>query len=194
MSQPAENSLARQPHKYNAEKLTEHFWSRINKDGRIMPHMPHLGKCWEWTLATDVGGYGYFKWFGIGKRVHRISWMLNFGNVPDGLWVCHRCDNPCCVNPDHLFLGDAKANSDDMIKKGRRYQVRGDECMARRFPEKVTGSNNGMAKLNESQVREIKRRILDDHLQIRIAEDYKVSEAAIYAIKIGRNWSHITLD
>lgn len=82
------------------------------------------GECWKWERKKDHHGYGYLHFRGAMVRAHRVSWMLAFGTWPDlDLLVCHGCDNPECTNPDHLFLGTAKDNADDAIRKGRyRFQ------------------------------------------------------------------------
>ncbi len=92
--------------------LVERFWPKVQKsDG-----------CWTWLAAKDHLGYGKI---GAGTRkegellAHRASWIINNGAIPDGLVVCHRCDNPSCVRPDHLFLGTMKDNTMDMVRKGR---------------------------------------------------------------------------
>jgi hypothetical protein len=77
------------------------------------------GECWLWTNATDPGGYGMFKLGGnVRVAAHRLAYALDRGE-PGKSHVCHRCDNPTCVNPDHLFLGTAKANAQDKVQKGR---------------------------------------------------------------------------
>lgn len=92
------------------ETMIQNFWKKVIKsDG-----------CWKWTAAKNESGYGMF---GIGKkkldRAHRISWKLLRGDIPKGLFVLHKCDNPECSNPEHLFLGTNLDNVRDMISKGR---------------------------------------------------------------------------
>ena len=95
------------------------FWSKVNKNG---PVHPVLGTpCWIWTGAT-TGGYGVLSRGRLVDgliRAHRFAWEMINGPVPKGIFVCHRCDNPPCVNVDHLFAGTAKQNTRNMIEKGR---------------------------------------------------------------------------
>lgn len=86
-------------------------------------------KCWNWFKGKDSLGYGHV-WDVSGSRLtHRVSWLLFFGPIPDGLCVLHKCDNPSCVNPDHLFLGTKGDNNRDAKQKGRQrgYFVAGDK-------------------------------------------------------------------
>lgn len=96
--------------RFTFERMVERFWERVQKDDG----------CWEWTGATSAAGYGVFGkntklWF-----AHRFSYELSNGPIPDGMFVCHQCDNPRCVRPDHLFLGSHKDNMKDMCLKGRQ--------------------------------------------------------------------------
>jgi hypothetical protein len=110
------------------------------------------------------------------QLAHRMMWRVTYGDIPPGVHVLHRCDNPSCVNPAHLFLGDAQANVDDKMRKGRH-----------RYGH-VTGETHGMAKLTEEQVREI---LASDVPGKRLAKQYGVSDTTIYDIRKRRIWSHI---
>lgn len=94
----------------------DRFWDKVHlSDG-----------CWEWTAAKGNFGYGV-AWFGGRlQKAHRVSWQLaHESDIPPGMFICHRCDNPACVRPDHLFLGTATDNARDMVRKGRnRFDVR----------------------------------------------------------------------
>ena len=131
--------------------------------------------CWNWTSSKDLAGYGMIK-HKNGKQIkaHRFSWMLYKGEIPDNLFVLHRCDNRLCVNPEHLFLGTHQDNMDDMVAKGRLPAHRGE--------------NNGFAKLTASQVIKIRS---DGRSQSKIAADYGIAQTQVSHIKLRKQWTHI---
>lgn len=150
--------------KYTSLGLAERFWSKVNKG--------KPNDCWNWMASVDGGGYGK-----IGGepperktiRASRVSWILNIGKIPNGKYVCHTCDNPLCVNPSHLYLGDAKTNMDDRTNRGRT----------------PVGSRLPQAKLNEDQVREIKR--------TRGKVRFGASNSTVSLILSGKQWKHVTV-
>lgn len=109
------------------------FWAKVRRDP----------DCWEWTAATDVGGYGVFQTGHRMSRAHRVSWIIANGPLPEGVLVLHRCDNRRCVRPDHLELGDQQRNVADMDRRGRR---------ARGYRVSRRGERHQAAKLSDEQV------------------------------------------
>lgn len=91
--------------------IAQRFWPKVDKRGP--------DDCWLWTGSEHGKGYGGFSYRGRSVPAQRISWLLEHGEPPDNLFVCHTCDVPKCVNPAHLFLGDHQANMADMVAKGR---------------------------------------------------------------------------
>lgn len=151
------------------------FWAKVDKDGPVLDARPELGPCWLWRAARQAKGYGRFD---TGTRLdgaHRIAWALSHGAIPDGVFVLHKCDNPPCVNPAHLFLGDAKANGADCHAKGRT----------------TRGERNAQARLTAPEVREIRRLLRAGLSQNRVAARFGVHRGTVCDIGAGRLWAHL---
>lgn len=132
--------------------------------------------CWNWVAATNERGYGVVSRGGRAgglHKAHRASWIVHRGEIPAGMWVLHRCDNPRCINPEHLYLGDHRRNVADMVERGRNV-----------LPDN-RGEKASWAKLNAAQARDIKTRRL---CASQFATLYGVSRSAIYEIWNGKNW------
>lgn len=99
------------------QELEQRFWTKVDKNGPIMPHM--TTPCWIWLAGKNQDGYGLFYVNGVTLRAHRYAYVLENGPIPKGMLACHECDNPPCVNFDHLFPGTPKDNAIDAVKKGR---------------------------------------------------------------------------
>lgn len=134
--------------------------------------------CWGWKGITHHSrGYGRlnFKSKNTTIAAHRASWMIYRGSIPDGLHVLHKCDNPSCTNPDHLFIGTNFENVRDMVYKNRQ----------------AKGSYAGTSKLNEEQVLEIKSQLSGGIDKKTIAAEFGVTKECVYHIQIGKTWKHI---
>jgi hypothetical protein len=144
--------------------------------------------CWPWAAARDRDGYGVLS--GPNRkqlRAHRVAWMLAVGPIPDGLHVLHRCDNPPCVNPAHLWLGTNADNSADMARKGRAATglANGAYTQADRRPR---GEAHGRAKLTDADVAAIRAAYGSGEAQADIARRYNVGRAHVWRIvhELGR--------
>lgn len=170
----------------------------MNKEARFWSKVDKSGECWNWTSAKDRKGYGKFS-IGSSRKpdgsrrnsmvsAHRYSYEMHFGAIPKGegfhgVCVLHRCDNPSCVRPEHLFLGTSKDNVHDMDKKGRR------------VTKAYRGENHANAVLSEESVRTIHARYRQGGItQSALAEKYGVCLATINHIITGRLWSHLGLN
>lgn len=132
--------------------------------------------CWGWTGCAANPGYGQFRGNQKLIRAHRASWIIHFGEIPKGMYVCHKCDNKLCSNPEHLFLGTCKDNNLDMLKKGRS-PILG-----------KSGSSNPSAKLKESQVQEIRLLLKTNMSQREIGAMFSISQTAVSVINTKRYW------
>lgn len=146
--------------------------------------------CWIWIGVSDSRNYGHID-FGYGTlSAHRVSYALQVGDIPENLYVCHRCDTPECVNPSHLFLGDAKANAEDCKQKGRN--ARGASHFSQRSPEKrVKGEKNGMAKLTEEKVKRIRFLAAKDFTYKEIARMEGIVKSNVHFIVSRQTWKHV---
>jgi hypothetical protein len=151
-------------------KDVNRFWSRvaITADNK---------KCWEWTGCKDRDKYGVIS-LKQGKVwrnsfCHRVSWELSKGEIPDGLLVLHTCDNPSCVNPNHLFVGTNKDNIDDRSKKGRQ----------------AKGEKNGNRKLTQAEVEYIRNCYAQGGvLQRELAAQFGVHQTQISMVILKKVW------
>lgn len=158
----------------------DRFWARINKEGSLILET----RCWEWIgkgARREENTYGLLAVGGHQERSHRLSWKLHRGEIPDGLCVCHRCDNPRCCNPDHLFLGTRGENTLDAHAKGRL-----------KPPPHLPGEKSRQAKLTEQQVLEIRRSYASGATTLKgLARIYGVRFTCIHAIVSRRTWQHL---
>jgi len=141
-------------------KMLLRFWQKVEKNP---------SKCWIWKGATlNKSKYGQFKINNKNQLSHRVSWIIHYGEIPIGKDVLHKCDNPQCVNPSHLFIGSHKENMMDKTKKGRAH-----------------------SKLSASDIKNIRIKISNGESMCSIAKTYKVGHHAICDIRDGITWSHI---
>jgi hypothetical protein len=156
----------------NCSPAEHRFWRWVEKDG---PVLCDQGPCWVWWGPRNPKGYGYLNVDKKHAYAHRYSWGIHHGGVGNGAMVLHRCDNPSCVNPAHLFVGDAQVNSRDMVNKGRA-------------PD---GERQWMCKLTVAQVAEIRARYKRYSHQDgcgAMARDYNVSLTEVWRIVKSKKW------
>lgn len=132
--------------------------------------------CWEYQGCRYPRGYGKLGRDGESWNAHRYAYTKLIGEISEGLWVCHKCDNPPCCNPEHLFLGTAADNIHDMHAKGRNR------------PSGMYGERHGMSKLTADQVRAIRA---DNRTLVEVAAAHGVNYRTISGVKLGRVWRHV---
>lgn len=141
--------------------VADRFWAMVDKSG----------DCWLWQGSLHTWGYGQVRMVKGYMYAHRLSYILTHGDIPDGVYVCHSCDNPRCVNPAHLWLGTPKENQADMRSKGRG-----------KFPMKLT----------ETQVIEIREKYATGETSIpKLAREYGVANTTVFHVVARRTWRHI---
>jgi HNH endonuclease len=129
-------------------------------------------ECWLWTRARNNKGYGRVRIDGKMQLAHRVAWQIYKGEIPEGMFVCHKCDTPACVNPDHLFLGTNADNIKDSYDKGRSNQQ---------------GERNGNRKLKPEQVTEI--RASSESCRV-LARRFGIGKSQVANIKKGLKWTN----
>lgn len=157
--------------------VLDRFWSKVHK----------TEGCWLWTAATNGSGYGKFclrkPWT---MDAHRVAYQIVYGPVGQAVVICHRCDVPSCVRPDHLFVGTHAINVQDMVTKGRH--ARG---AALNRPSQV-GQSNYMARLTDDDVRTIRARYEGGDKPTVIAKEFGIKYGTVWAITHGHRWRHVT--
>lgn len=156
--------------------FVDRFWDRVDRSGGA-------DACWPWTGGLTYTGYGQLRLSPVGDvlrgrktTAHRTAWRLTFGEITEGLSVCHRCDNPRCANPAHLWLGTHAENLADMSRKGRA----------------ARGDRSGMAKLDERRVIAVKRLFgMNVASRRELAMIAGVSVGTIDNIVTGKQWKHL---
>ena len=149
--------------------LRDRFFSKVAKIETPM------ADCWLWTASVDSVGYGRIGVNGRVCKAHRVSYEMQNGPIPDGMLVLHRCDNPRCVNPAHLFLGTARDNTQDASRKGRLSR----------------GERHHSSKLTRRSVLAIRAAFEAGSPKREIARRFGVTPPAIRAVLSGRWWRHV---
>ena len=156
------------------KSLEERFWSKVDKDG---PTMSHMGSnCWVWTGSKTSKGYGRFHYDGKTHRAHRVSLSFHLGRVPQPC-ALHACDNSSCVRPDHLREGTHSENETESYGRGRK--------------QPTSGERHGKARLNEDDVRNIRRRYAEGESQTSLAQIYRMDPAHLGKIVRRQRWKHV---
>lgn len=193
--------------------VLDRFMNKVNKNGPT--HRTLKTKCWVWTasIVTHSIGYGQFQGVKGCSLAHRASWILYNGEIPEGLFVLHKCDNPICVNPKHLYLGTHADNMKDMKDRGRvnksgpHNPVSGDDHYSHRTPEKMSrgikhskvmlihaqrGEDRYNARLTEEIVRWCRVRYKQGGISItQLAVMFNISRMPMWQAIRRQTWKHV---
>lgn len=178
------------PRKGIFKPVEDRFWPKVNRSGG-----PNA--CWEWLAHRNASGYGVFRtsstMHGKTGLAHRFAWQLSHGEIPDGLFVCHSCDNRGCCNPSHMFVGTNHDNVQDKMLKGRHVSLSGAQHPLRIRPERAArGERCRKAVLTESAVRRIQQLLKSGASRREIAAEYGVTRETIGNVANGKTWRHVT--
>lgn len=174
------------------EKAQARFWKKVNKQGPIPDAAIYgnIGSCWVWTALKNRKGYGR-SW--VNKNTflaHRVSFVIAGNLIPKGFGVLHKCDNPSCVNPAHLFVGTRCDNNKDMVKKGRN--AKGEKHGSYTQPESVLrGEQAGRAKLKADQVLQMRLLRSGGESLKSLALYFGICISQVSQICAGKRWTHI---
>jgi hypothetical protein len=156
------------------DEIEDRLLSRV-----VMVKGPLSTPCWEWTGGRSGLRYGGIRFNGPKVKTHRLAYELWVDEIPDGLYVLHHCDNPLCINPEHLYAGTQQKNMADMIARGRCPDRRGERC--------------GLAAITKEQALLIKCLLAAGYGKTRIAHQFGITPTSVYHIRVGRTWSHVVL-
>ena len=149
---------------------------RTDWGDRFLQHVDDSGDCWLWTGALNHG-YGWMAIAGTQMMTHRVSYLLHHGDLPDGAAICHHCDNPPCVNPEHLYAGDQATNVADMVTRERLVNPQGEA--------------HGKARLTVDQVRTLRSMYAEGGAtQVELSAIYGINQAHISRIIRRKAWNH----
>jgi hypothetical protein len=160
----------------------DRFWPKVAKGGDK--------DCWTWLRGRTHDGYGIFKVGTTAIIASRVAWMIARGPVPDGLVVCHTCDNRLCVNVEHMFVGTRADNNNDRHAKGR--SARGESSGPKRHPETIArGVRKALAKLDDDKVRIMRAMRRNGVTVAEIARTFGVARSAASVAVNGKTWRHV---
>ena len=164
----------------------ERFWAKIKITANPF-------KCWEWAVGKFKTGYGAFRVKGKTCKAHRVAYyLIHTFTESDKPFICHKCDNPACCNPSHLFLGTPKDNTQDKLSKNRGNLPVGDDHWCHKDPSKVRrGEAHSQSVLTEKEVREIRARYAAGAVQRQMAAEFRISTGTMRDIVHGKIWKHV---
>lgn len=169
----------------------ECFKKRFTLEQLFWKHAKKSKGCWHWNGSKLKFGYGRVKHFQKEYKAHRASWIIHFGKIPRGLCVLHKCDNPSCTNPKHLFLGTGLDNIQDRQRKNR--QASGVRAGTITHPEKLRrGESHPFRKLTNNAVIKMRQIYMSGDMGFhKIAKLFFVSKPSAMAAIKGKTWAHV---